>query len=69
MSQRASCGQARGGLLRQGGSVSQSVSERLRKEGIEIDVASVMEEFDSDQEWLQTLMGNNQPYRPVDIPI
>ncbi|MBC2736218.1 MAG: hypothetical protein HF981_17800 [Desulfobacteraceae bacterium] len=33
-----------------GGSVSQSVSERLRKEGIEIDVPSVMEEFDSDQD-------------------
>jgi hypothetical protein len=69
MSQRAACGQARGGLLRQGGSVSQSVSERLRKEGIEIDVASVMEEFDSDQEWLQTLMGNNPSYSPVDIRI
>jgi hypothetical protein len=67
MGQRAACGQARGGLLRQGGSVSQSVSERLRKEGIEIDVASVMEKFDSDQEWLQTLMGNNQSYSPGDI--
>ena len=32
MGQRAACGQARGGLLRQGGSVSQSVSERLRKQ-------------------------------------
>lgn len=55
--------------MRQGGSVSQSVSERLRKEGIEIDVASVMEEFDSDQEWLQTLMGKNQSYSPADIRI
>ena len=52
-----------------GGSVRQSVSERLRYEGIEIDVASVMEEFDSDQEWLQTLMGNNPSYSPVDIRI